>query len=161
MTLKTRLIIISILALLAFLNAFYLGYDWMFSSETTNQLYYKVWNIAQHTWKLCDINDTFSCTKVANSEFSKVFWIPFAIYAMFMFFTVFIWSLIWLFKNKELFLKLITIPSWSGVLVNFYLFYLEIFVIKAFCPVCIIISILLFSIFFISLYSTLKCTTKQ
>lgn len=156
MTTKTKLIIISILSVIAFFNALYLGYDWLFWAETISQLYFQLWNTVQQAWSLCDINDTFSCTKVANSEFSKVFWVPFAIYAMFMFFIIFIWSLIWFFKKKDLFLKLIAIPSWVWVLVNFYLFYLEIFVIKAFCPVCIIISILLFSIFFISLYPILK-----
>jgi len=160
MTLKTKLITISILSILAFFNAFYLWYDWLFSIETKNQLYFPVWSTIQQAGSLCDINDTFSCTKVANSEFSKLFWVPFAIYAMFMFFVVFIWSLIWIFNNNDLYLKLIAIPSWVWVLVNFYLFYLEFFVIKAFCPICIIISVFLFSIFFLSSSPIIKSIRK-
>jgi uncharacterized membrane protein len=98
----------------------------------------------------------FSCTTVSNSEYSKLFWLPFSIYAMFMFSVVLIGSILGFYKNSDTFLKLILIPSWAWVITNFYLFYLEIFVIKAFCPVCIGISVLLFSIFFICLFHILK-----
>ena len=161
MTLKTKLIIIIILSLLAFLNSFYLAYDWIFPIETATNSFFQPWNIIQDWWKICDINSTFSCTIVANSDYSKVFGIPFAIYAMFMFFVVFIWSIVWLFKKGENILKLLVIPTWIWVLVNMYLFYLEIFVLKVFCPICIIISIFLFTMFFISLHTNLKCITKQ
>jgi len=158
---ETKLIIIIILALLAFLNSFYLVYDWFFPIESVNNIY-QIWNIVtQEPWRICDINSLFSCTAVANSEYSKVFWIPFWVYAMFMFALVIILWIVWVLKKRKDIFKLILVPVWAGVITNFYLFYLEIFVIGVFCPVCIGISILLFSIFFISLYSVLKCTTKQ
>lgn len=158
---KTKLIIIAIFSLIAFLSSFYLAYDWFFPKEVVVNPYIQVGQIVEQPSKICDINTLFSCTKVWNSEYSKLFWIPFSLYAMFMFSIVFIWSIIGLFKNPDYMIKLITIPSWAWVITNFYLFYLEIFVIKAFCPVCIGISVLLFSIFFISLFHSLKCTTKQ
>jgi len=161
MKIKTKLIIIIILSILAFFNSFYLVYDWFFQVETTLNIYQQFWNTVEWWWRFCDLNKEFSCTTVANSEYSKLFWIPFGVYAMFMFFLVILLSTIWLINKKINIFKFIVIPVWAWVITNFYLFYLEIFVIGVFCPVCIIISILLFSIFFISLYSILKCTTKQ
>ena len=157
---ETKLIIIIILAILSFINSFYLAYDWIFPVNTISNIY-QIWDIKEVPSKICDINNLFSCTIVANSEYSKLFWIPFWIYAMFMFSLVIILWFVWLLKKREDIFKLILVPVWAWVLTNFYLFYLEIFVIWVFCPVCIWISIFLFSIFFISLHSVLKCTTKQ
>lgn len=161
MTTKTKLIIIIILSVLAFVNSFYLAYGWLFSVEAIVNPYIQGWNISQIWWTFCDINDTFSCSEVINSEYSKLFWIPFSIFGILMFFIIWLLSVIWILKNNKYIIKIIAILTWFWVIFNFYLFYLEIFVINAFCPVCIAISVSLFSIFFISLSSVLKCTTRQ
>jgi len=161
MKINTKYIIIIILSILAFVNSFYLAYDWLFPVEIIINPYIQLWNITQVWWTFCDINDTFSCSKVMNSEYSKLFWIPVSIFGMLNFFAIWILSMIWIFRKNTDIIKILLIMTSFWVLFNFYLFYLEIFVIKAFCPVCIAISISLFSIFFISLYSVLKCTTKQ
>ncbi len=159
MTIKIKYIIIAILAFIAIWNSFYLAYDWLFSVENTVNIYAQIWKVANEWSKFCDINELFSCSKVTSSEYSQLFWIPFSIFSIFNFILIFILSIFWIIKKETI--KYITIITWLWVIFNFYLFYLEIFVIKAFCPVCIWISISLFSIFFISLSSSLKCTTKQ
>jgi hypothetical protein len=70
---KTKLIIIAIFSVLAFLSSFYLAYDWFFPNEIVTNPYIQVENIVKQPSKICDINTLFSCTTVSNSEYSKLF----------------------------------------------------------------------------------------
>lgn len=162
-----KYLIVAVLALIWFFSCFYLASDWIFWEEKQIQIEEQnsvedLTFLNNNSWdKICDINKTFSCSDVSNNEVSQFFGIPFSIYAMLMFFTVFVLWILAYIKKKELYLQLIFIASLIWVLVNIYLIYLETFVINSFCIVCIFCSILLLTIFFISLKSVLKCTMKQ
>ncbi len=167
-----KYLIVPILALIWFFSCFYLASDWFFwekVTKTENQFMINtdfssnfVFPDKDNSWgKICDINQTFSCTDVSNNEVSQLFWIPFSVYAMIMFFTIFLLWILAYIKKNDLYISLIFIPALIWVFVNIYLVYLEAFVINSFCIVCIFCSLLLLTIFFISSKSVLKCITKQ
>jgi uncharacterized membrane protein len=93
------------------------------------------------------------CKKVDASEYSELFGIPVAMFGVGYFFLIFLISLIYsLSKNTSNYLvkKIplsIFLLSLFGVFFYIYLGYLEIFKIKAICPLCMItflINILIF-----------------
>jgi len=170
-----KYLIISVLAMIWFSSCFYLSLDfltretrntWNESISQSNIILQKQDNLDfknildKKDDKLCDISEKLSCSLVSNNEKSQLFSIPFSIYGSFMFVIIFLLSIIWFINKKDLFFKMILVISWLAILVNLYLFYLEIFVIKSLCLVCLVCSIMIFSMFFISLKNT-RCTTKQ
>lgn len=137
-----KLIIICILSIIAFFNATYLTYQ--------NNLIEK----ASEKWQIssfCDINNTFSCTNVLSSPYSKVFDLPFTAIAMVVYPIIFLIAFLgisWIIKKPYHILSVM----WIGwITFNSYFILQEILYIKAFCPLCLICTAIIISIFIISL----------
>lgn len=129
--------VIMILSVIATINAGYLTSKafGLFSSQT-----------------FCDINSLFSCGKVVSSPAAFIGPIPFPMVAMFVYPIIFILARIGLRAiNKKKYYTILAYLSAAGLLFNSYFIGQEAFVIKAFCPLClmctgIIITILILSI---------------
>lgn len=156
MTKKIKLIIISIISALAFFNASYLSYDWIFSIEAPTSLYFPVWNITSW-WSFCDINETLSCSAVLQDPGSQIFWIPFPVIAMLVYpiiFLISIFGIIWKIR-KNVFKILLAMWVW-WILFNWYFIFQEIFYIWAFCPLCLLCSLIIITIASISFSEVIK-----
>ena len=156
MTKKIKLIIISIISALAFFNASYLSYDWIFSTPSPTSLYFPVWNITSW-WSFCDINETLSCSAVLQDPGSQIFWIPFPVIAMLVYpiiFLISIFGIIWKIR-KNVFKILLAMWVW-WILFNWYFIFQEIFYIWAFCPLCLLCSLIIITIASISFSEVIK-----
>jgi uncharacterized membrane protein len=129
--------VIMILSVIATINAWYLtskafGY---FAGKT-----------------FCDINSTWSCWNVVSHPAAFIGPIPFPMVALVVYPVIFL--LAWLglrSAHKKKFYTILTYLAAWGLLFNSYFIAQEAFVIKAFCPLCllctwIIIAILIMSI---------------
>jgi len=88
------------------------------------------------TKSFCDIYNRISCTKVSGSEYGLLFGIPIAYLGLFFFVAM----LTLVFVTSSMGLPLRYLKGWSllGVFFTIYLLYVEIFKIKAICPLCLI-----------------------
>lgn len=93
------------------------------------------------------------CREVALSKYSEMFGMPVSFWGIFFFLSLFIFSLSYIFLPDFLkgFPNLLLLCSSPGVLAYLYLTYLELFVIKVVCPLCIFTSIITLFTFLISL----------
>ena len=155
MTKKTKLKIIIIVSILAFFNAFYLSYDWLFAIESAKSLYFPVWNIASG-WTFCDINDTLSCSAVLQDPASQIFGIPFPVFAMFVYPIMLIIALLWYFKKCKKTFEILSTMALLWIMFNWYFIYQETFTICAFCPLCLICSAIIITIFTLSFLEVRK-----
>lgn len=99
---------------------------------------------------LCDINATFSCYDVYSSGYSEIFGIPVALIGIIGMGLIFIcaaWSLEG--KNTHKFLLPLTSLSLASVL---YFVYLSAFVIKVWCPTCIVSYGIIFLLFILTVF---------
>jgi len=78
----------------------------------------------------CSLNDYFSCGTVAHSGYTSLFGIPFWVMGPAWFSLVLVVGLL---LSKEILILLLTV----GDLFTVYLWYLELGVIHAICPVCV------------------------
>jgi len=144
MTTNKKLKIIVALAIFGILNAFYLSYDWIFWVSTM------VWGWA------CDINDTLSCSTVIDSDLTKFFWIPFPVIALTVYPIILITTLLGLFWKIQKHFKILA-AMWAGwMMFNWYIIYQETFNIGAFCPVCLMCTGLIITIFILSFLEVKK-----
>jgi uncharacterized membrane protein len=93
------------------------------------------------------------CWTVNTSRYGELFGIPVAVFGMAGYAAVIF--LVLVETNNKLFMKLSLIGVFAlalfGSLFSIYLTYLEIAVIKAICPFCVVSAILMFTIFGISI----------
>lgn len=109
------------------------------------------WYLAQSAFNgaalACDINGLSGCNIVAQSEYSRLFGLPLALYgAVFYAFFFILSACVWFFHNRTLY-HLLIISAVIGILSSTYFLYLQFFVIKALCIYCIasfFIALLLF-----------------
>jgi len=81
--------------------------------------------------QVCDINEDLNCSSVYNSPYSLIFGISISIYGIFFYFIIIYFSL----KNQGKYLFYLSI---LGVLFSAYLtFYVELYLIGAFCVFCL------------------------
>jgi uncharacterized membrane protein len=78
----------------------------------------------------CSPNDFFSCSTVANSGYTSLFGVPFWVMGLAWFPLI---LLVGLFLNREILFLLLMV----GNLFTIYLWYLELGVIHAICPLCV------------------------
>lgn len=136
---KYRIIII--LAVVAFVNAAYLSYK---------AYYFRYIDPAGLT-SLCDFSKFNSCSEVLRHPLSNVFGIPFpwvalAVYPILL-------GLAWYGYKHQSYVqaKVLAVFSFLGMCFNGFIIYREIFFIKAFCLLCFICTLIIISIFFLSL----------
>jgi len=135
-----KLITICILSFIAFVNASYLTYN--------------NYKIEQNIWKIgsfCDINNTLSCSNVLSSPYSKIFWLPFTTYAMIVYPIIFVIAFLGItlvLKKPERFLVAL---GWGWILFNSYFIYQEFANIWSYCPLCMLCSAIIVTIFVLAL----------
>lgn len=131
-----KYIIICVLAVIAFINASFLTYK----------------SYAPATDTFCDINSRFSCTTVLSSSIAKIGWIiPFPMVAMIVYPILFVLAYLWRKQKNSKYFKTLAVLSAMGIVFNSYFIYLEATVINTFCPLCLICSAIILTIFFLSL----------
>lgn len=118
-----KLHVIVILCIVAIINAAYL----------TMQAY------QQLSWpSFCDISDTLSCSSVFNHTASQIFGIPFPAIALVVYPVLLIVALLWTTKRISNHWTILRRLSLGGMVFNGYIIFQEAFVIKAFCPLCLL-----------------------
>ncbi len=147
-----KLVIISILALVAGLNALYLTYNAYLIKWDKNTPSYMV-GIEENgnkMWFACDFNSTFSCSWVFSHDFARLFWIPFSLLALIVYPTILILSILaikWKVKNIY---KILTIIASLGVLFNSYIIFNE-YLVSTYCVLCLICSAIIITILILSI----------
>lgn len=137
-----KLIIICVLSIIAFINAVYLTYE-NYKIETINS------NAPLWT-SICDINNSFSCTNVLSSWYSKVFWLPFPAIAMFVYPIIFLIAYLWInWVIKKPYNILALMWIW-WIIFNWYFILQEFLHIWSYCPLCMICSAIITTIFILS-----------
>ncbi|MDD2486932.1 MAG: vitamin K epoxide reductase family protein [Candidatus Gracilibacteria bacterium] len=136
-----KLITICALSILAFINATYL--------TVQNYKIEQAENIGQIS-SFCDLNNTFSCTNVLSSPYSKIFGMPFTAVAMVVYPVIFLIAFLGIggiIKKPFIILALMGI---GGILFNSYFIYQEYANIGAYCPLCLLCSGMIITIFILS-----------
>ena len=133
--------IIAILAAIALVNALYLSY----------KAYYFRYVDSLGLTLICDFSKVNSCSEVLRHPLSNVFGIPFpwvalAVYPILL-------GLAWYGHRKQSYFqaKILLTLSFLGMAFNGFIIYREIFFIKAFCLLCFICTLIIITIFVLSL----------
>lgn len=141
---KTKLIIIIILSLIAIFNASYLtigAYDLLEAKNNSTGIVPFV----------CDINSTFSCSSLFNYSFTRIFWVPFPMIALFVYPLIVLIAVLWLIgviKNHFSILFYL----WIGwFLFNSYFIVNEIMV-NTYCLLCLMCTFIIITIAVLSKY---------
>ncbi|MDP2090248.1 MAG: vitamin K epoxide reductase family protein [Candidatus Gracilibacteria bacterium] len=143
---KTKLKIIIIISFIAFINAFYLSYDWIFAVEQTQSMYFLPANNITGGGSFCDINETLSCSAVLSNPLSQIYGIPFPLIALFVYPIIILVALLGYFKKIKNTFKILLVMGLAGIMFNGYFIFQEIFNIGAFCPLCLMCSIIIITI---------------
>lgn len=136
---------IIILSIIAFINASYLTFksfdvDWIIALGQQPQQAF------------CDVNTTFSCTTVMQNPYAKIGWvIPFPLVAMFVYPLIGLLAYFGMKRKIKDAFKTLTILSGLWILFNGTFIRIETFIIKAFCPLCILCTGIIITIFTLSL----------
>ena len=147
---KTKLITIAVLSVLATFNAFYLSYDWIFAVEEASSLYFLATDSAAVWWSFCDINETLSCSAVLSHPLSQIYGIPFPLIALFVYPIIFLVALLGIYKKYKYAFKTLILMAAGWIMFNGYFIYQETFNIWAFCPLCLLCSAIILTIFWFS-----------
>lgn len=133
--------IIMALSAIALVNAAYLSY----------KAYFFRYIDPQGLTSFCDFSQFNSCSEVLRHPLSNVFGIPFpwvalAVYPVLL-------GLAWYGYKHQSYVqaKALAILSFMGMCFNGFIIYRELFFIKAFCLLCFICTLIIISIFFLSL----------
>lgn len=106
----------------------------------------------------CDYNETVSCTAVNQSEYSEVSGIPVALVGIAGYVMLGILAGIALAKpqTERMMFALLALSSTGGFLVALTLTYIELFVLKAVCPLCVISQALISAIMLMAWAGTIR-----
>ena len=106
---------------------------------TINAAYLTLQAYQQLSWpSFCDISDTLSCSSVFNHTASQIFGIPFPAIALVVYPVLLIVALLWTMGRIRNHWTILRRMSLWGMMFNGYIIYQEAFVIKAFCPLCLL-----------------------
>lgn len=144
-----KLLAILILSALAFFNAVYL----------TNQAFTLRDKLAASVGtysSFCDLNSTFSCSNVLLAPAAQVFGLPFPAIAMAVYPIIFLIALLGYFGKCRKTYQILTGLSLGGICFNSYFIYQEAVNIGSFCPLCLICSAIIVTIFGLSLSEIMK-----
>lgn len=122
-----KLLAICIISILAFFNAVYLTVQ-----------NYRIENAPKWTISsFCDLNNSFSCTTVLSSPYSKIFWLPFPAIAMIVYPIIFAIAFLGMQRIIRKPFHILT-ALWIGwTMFNSYFISQEILYIWSFCPLCL------------------------
>lgn len=125
------------LSIIALINAAYLSAKarWLFE-----------WNT------FCDINSRRSCANVVAHPAAYIGPIPFPAIALVVYPILLILAIIGLrSRTPRKYFKTLSVLSGLWILFNAYIIYQETYVIKAFCPLCLLCTAVIITIFIVSL----------
>jgi uncharacterized membrane protein len=137
-----KYLIIFILALIGVFNAAYLSwhaYDFWFGA-----------NADALRMLPCDISATFSCSDILSNPRSLIFGIPFPMIALVVYPILSAIALWGWFSQKVLPAKILTGLALGGMCFNSYVIYQE-FIVGVFCPLCAMCSVIIVTIFILSI----------
>jgi len=123
-------------------NAFYLSHNWLFAVDESLKF---LWNNS-----FCNINDTFSCSTVINHPLSRIYGVPFSVVALFVYPIIFLIALLWYLKKIKNYFKILLCMAIWWIMFNWYFIYQETFNIGAFCPLCLMCTVMIITIAFLS-----------
>jgi len=106
----------------------------------------------------CDFSETVSCTAVNQSEYSEVVGIPVAAIGIAGYVMLGLLAGIALAKPQKsrLMFTLLALASLGGFLVALCLTYIELYILKAVCPLCVISQALIFTIMLLAWAGALR-----
>jgi uncharacterized membrane protein len=133
-----KYLVIIFLSLIAFLNAWYL----------TQQAY------TQSTGSFCDINDKLSCTNVFAAPEARMGPIPFPVIALIVYPVLAFIAYMWYKGKTSKNFKPLSILASMGIAFNGYFIFQEAFVIKSFCPLCLLCTGIIITILILSVIGT-------
>lgn len=139
-----KLITIIILSIIATFNAIYLTVI----AYSINNWTVVFWGLNS---SICDINNTFSCSSVFSNSFAWFFWIPFSLIATFVYPTIIIISLLWIFQKIKNPFKFLLIIWVCWIFFNGYIIFNE-YTIWAYCLLCLICTFILLLILTLSTF---------
>lgn len=120
---KKKLSIVMAFCVIAIVNAWYL----------TKMAY------SELSWpSFCDISDTISCSSVFNHTASQIFGVPFPVIALVVYPVLLLVAFLWYKHKISSHRTWLCWLSLGWMLFNAYIIYQEAFVIKAFCPLCLL-----------------------
>ncbi|MFA6090179.1 MAG: vitamin K epoxide reductase family protein [Candidatus Gracilibacteria bacterium] len=141
---KKLFIAIMVLAAIAFGNAVYL----------TTQAYTLKTQLAESAGSyasFCDINSTFSCSNVLLSPRAQFFGFPFPALAMVVYPVIFLIALLGYLGICRKAFSILAGIAVGGMCFNGYYIYQEAFHIGSFCPLCLACSVIIITIFGLSI----------
>lgn len=137
-----KYIIILVLALIAFANAAYLSYE-------SYQFWFSANADALRNMP-CDLTAHLSCSGILSNPRALIFGIPFPMIALIVYPIIF-WLAFSGYLRKSLTeAKILTGLAFGGMCFNSYVISQE-YVISVFCPLCAMCSVIIVSIFILSL----------
>lgn len=142
---KNIYLAIMVLAVIAWFNALYLSYHAIIASATPSDFY------SLGNQLFCDFNSTFSCSEVFKSADSKIFWLPFPTIAVLVYPVLFCLALLWYVTSNTQFARALTVLALGWMMFNGYFISIEYFKIGAFCPLCLVCSAIIITIFISSI----------
>lgn len=92
------------------------------------------------------------CESVLNSQYAEVLGIPVALFGAIYYLLISLSIFIYLDTKKEIYLRIPLMISFIGLISSIWFTYLQIFVIKAFCPYCAVSALTSFTIFGFAVY---------
>lgn len=136
-----RLLIVSILSIIAIVNAWYLTYKaYCISIDPAMQR------------GVCDINAQWSCSDVLAHPAAYIVGIPFPAIALLVYPLLFIIALLWYRGRIQWHWTALRYLSVWWILFNSYFIYQEAFTIGSYCPLCLLCSGLILTIAILSRY---------
>jgi uncharacterized membrane protein len=130
-----KLLAVIILCIVAIINAGYL----------TNMAYSEISGPA-----FCDISSILSCSSVFNHTASQIFGIPFPAIALVVYPILLLIALLGYYKKINNHRSWLRWLSFGGMIFNGYIIFQEAFVIKAFCPLCLLCTGIIITIHILS-----------
>ncbi len=105
--------------------------------------YLSMLELRDQTGAACDLGG-LNCDAVLTSRYSRLLGIPLAYWGLAYYSALFFLAIVYLdLKNRKI-LHLIELWLWSGFAVSLILFYIQAFVLKAFCLYCLISEVVIF-----------------
>ncbi len=96
------------------------------------------------------------CESVLSSSYAKIFGIPVALMGAIYYLAILFSVFIFLDTKKEKYLRFPMMISFIGLLSAIWFSFLQLFIIKAFCPYCVVSAISSTAIFITAVYSIRK-----
>jgi uncharacterized membrane protein len=107
----------------------------------------------------CDISETFSCSKAFTQPETMFFGYPFPAIALIVYPIIFLLAMIFFSRKNKSGFKILALISGGGIIFNSYFIYQE-YLIGTYCPLCLLCSAIIITIFALSLSEIFKKEKK-